>query len=314
MHISKKRFLITAAVVILLAYWIWMLWIWSTKKKYKVTPNNTKKFRFQKQLQEYIKEQSRLIVANVQSMNSSQYSDLNLSHTNKTTIQPSSTNKHLFIVLNLEHRRDRQIAITEEFQKTNISLTWGSTINPRLPEHLHLTKDCFDERTCPGQVGCQMSHIWAIENAIELDLDYVAIVEDDFRFHSFVDPAYVSDALRETMTKWVPEWDVIAGSLNMIETQILFPSAVSVSPTTQLDIVRIHEAQTTTFYIVRKSIFLPLLQAYKECDVKKDYHTAIDQCFKPLQKTSMWIGFSPQLGTQSPSFSDIESAFVNYGF
>jgi len=48
--------------------------------------------------------------------------------------------------------------------------------------------------------------------------------------------------------------------------------------------------------------------------VKRDYSTAIDQCWKPLQHTHLWIGYRPQMGTQGPSFSDIESVNVNYGF
>jgi len=304
MQKSKKSIIFKISFI---AASLWIFTIWSIKKKSKLSTNTTKLNQFQTNFQSYKKEKTQ------HSENSSTpFQKMNLDYSYNNTSTPQSN--HLFVVLNLEHRQDRQIAINEEFQKTNISFEWGTTINPRLPEHTHLTKDCFDKTKCPGQVGCQMSHILALENAIKLNLDYIAIIEDDFRFHSFVDPSYVSRALDETMTKWVPEWDVIAGSLNMLKTQTLFASAISVSPTTKLDIVKIEEAQTTTFYIVKKSIFLPLLKAYKECDVKKDYHTAIDQCFKPLQKTFLWVGFFPQLGTQSPSFSDIENIFVNYVF
>jgi hypothetical protein len=51
----------------------------------------------------------------------------------------------------------------------------------------------------------------------------------------------------------------------------------------------------------------------EKCHVKRDYNTAIDTCWHPLQRSTNWYGFSPQVGTQAASFSDIELRNVDYG-
>ena len=81
-----------------------------------------------------------------------------------------------------------------------------------------------------------------------------------------------------------------------------------VGPTRSVELARLNTAQTTGGYILSKRAIRKVLDAFsvEKCDVKKDYSTAIDQCWKPYMRVSKWFAFSPQLGGQRSGTSDIE--------
>jgi len=215
----------------------------------------------------------------------------------------------LALVINLDHRTDRWQSISKLFRSMNVPFERIPAVNPR--NATELIHDCFDTRACPGQVGCQLSHIRALQKAIQLQLNTVAIFEDDFILQPFVDPTYFNEFIHNT-TLFVPNWDVIALGLNIQSETVMKSFEVDFSSSYSARLSRINEAQTTTGYILRKSIISEVLSKFNECDVKKDYNTAIDQCWKTLQSQYVWIGFEPQPGTQDKSFSDIEMTFVDY--
>jgi GR25 family glycosyltransferase involved in LPS biosynthesis len=213
--------------------------------------------------------------------------------------------------INLQHRQDRRLQIESTLRNASIPFHRIDAVNTRLDENKHLIANCFDQKACPGQVGCQLSHLKALHTAMTRNVDHIAIFEDDFVFHSYVDNAMVQHAISETMFR-IPHWDVIALSLNILSETVWTNFTIPFSSTFTAGISQIHDAQTTGGYIARKSIIPDLYAAFAECDVKRNYFTAIDQCWKPLQRRYIWIGFEPQPGTQGRSFSDIEQRDVNY--
>ena len=217
------------------------------------------------------------------------------------------------VYINLAHRKDRQEAVEELLRTAKVPFERFEAVNPRLlPE---LLDGCWDSSVCPGQVGCQLSHLAVLRRAMDAGWDHVAIFEDDFTWQPLVRPDMVQAAIAKAM-ELVPNWDVIALSLNIaLEKPLGEELKVQFAPDTWTGLTRIENAQTTGGYIARRSVMAQIYDAFlpENCLVKKDYTTAIDQCWKPLQSKGMWVAFEPQPGTQHRSFSDIEQREVFYG-
>ena len=179
----------------------------------------------------------------------------------------------------------------------------------------NMTQSCWDQSpsgVCAGQIGCQLSHVHALDLAMQRGYPHVTILEDDFALHSHSDPSYVESAV-QSLQAMKPDWDVIGLSLSIIEKQLL-PETVKISSMQSLQLVKITKAKTTGGYIVRDRA-MPQIRdiiSPEKCHVKRDYNTAIDTCWHPLQLSLNWYGFSPQIGTQAASFSDIELRHVDY--
>lgn len=215
----------------------------------------------------------------------------------------------LALVINLDHRIDRWESISKLLYNMSVPFERIPAVNPR--NDTELTKGCFDNRLCPGQVGCKLSHIRAIERAMELELNTVAIFEDDFVLQPFFDPTYFNELIYNT-TSLVPNWDVIVLSLNIQSETVMHSYDVKFASSFPAKLSRVHIALATQGYILKKSMFNTVLHTFVECDVKRNEATAIDECWKPLQSNYTWIGFEPQFATQSNSFSDIQMTFVEY--
>ena len=226
---------------------------------------------------------------------------------------------HHCLFINLDHRVDRFNQFLSQINSSGISCERVEGVNPREngTTFAELLKYCFDDRACPGQLGCQLSHLKAVDLAIERNWSHVAIFEDDFMFQPFF-PASRLQPLVESVMLNTTQWSVIGLSLN-IHSQTVFghePVFTSTDRDKEVRTTLVHDAQTTGGLIFRDSAVLRRyrdLISLKNCDVRKDYYTAIDQCMKPMQRDTVWIGFQPQIGTQRASFSDIERVQVNYG-
>ena len=213
--------------------------------------------------------------------------------------------------INLQHRGDRRRQIEQTLWGASIPFERFEAVNARLDENKHLIAHCFDATICPGQVGCQLSHMRVLDAAMGRGVEHIAVFEDDFVFQGHVNPSMVQSAIQETMSR-VPEWDVIVLSLNIQSETVWRNVSVGFSETGRGYVSQVHEAQTTGGYIARRSIMPAMYAAFADCNVTVDYVTAIDQCWKPLQRRFVWVGFEPQPGTQMKSFSDIEQRDVNY--
>lgn len=181
----------------------------------------------------------------------------------------------------------------------------------------NMTQSCWDQSPngiCAGQIGCQLSHMKALDLAMQRGYPHVTILEDDFQLQDHVNPIYVLDAVSELQARNL-DWDVIGLSLSVIEKQVLpLEKSIRISRDQDMQLVKISKAKTTGGYIVRDRAMQKIrdIISPENCHVKKDYNTAIDTCWHPLQESLNWYGFSPQVGTQSASFSDIELRNVDY--
>ena len=180
--------------------------------------------------------------------------------------------------INLDHREDRKKQIEKEL------------------EHF----DCDKVRISAykgGALGCTLSQIKALMLFIESGHDECIIFEDDFMF------------VRDTKDFEFPNesWDVVMLSSNVMK---------SVPHSDKFE--KVIDAQTLSGYAVHKNFAKTLLENFKESYElfrKSKYPPlhAVDMYCKKLQPTSNWFVCSPKFGIQRPSWSDIESMYVNYG-
>lgn len=194
--------------------------------------------------------------------------------------------------INLEHRTDRHEHITTELSKTNIVQSKINKINAVY---------CKDF----GILGCAKSHALALEKFIETGKDNCIIFEDDFEFTENQD---IVNKLVNRMFNEVLEFDVVMLASNTLHEQ----------PTEHDFITKIIDAQTLSGYAVSKKFAPILLNNYKESIqlLENTGHAYHPYCFdiymKKLQPTNNWYCFSPKIGKQMESYSDIENRVVNY--
>lgn len=215
--------------------------------------------------------------------------------------------------INLSSRPDRRKAIQRQISRLGIPYARVEAVDVR--RNQTVIQSCWDPShvpLCVGKVGCKMSHVKALSLGEAQGAEVVAIFEDDFEWLPDVDPAEVINIISIFKGKF-PEWDVIGLSLNLLKMNDTSPQVlVRTGPRRYSKVVRVLNAQTTHGYLV-KSRYLPKLKAnFEGCQVNERYDSAIDQCWKTLQKIDEWYAFSPQLGVQTPGFSDIENENVSY--
>ena len=197
-----------------------------------------------------------------------------------------TTIKNIFYI-NLDRRPDRRAEIESELALLGLS---GERI-PGVPT---------------GACGCLYSHLNGLKYALENDLEYVIMLEDDFQ--AVVDPDTFRVRLEGVLNSDL-EFDVLLLSYNMIRSEPV-PG--------RTDLVKALDAQTTAGYLIRRHYYQalidvlewahPLLQA-----TGQHWNYAIDQAWKRLQPLGRWYAFSPRLGIQRESYSDLAGHVVNYG-
>ena len=194
------------------------------------------------------------------------------------------------LFINLSHRHDRKERLLAELK--------GVGINEDKIIRIDAHADPLN-----GHKGCAISHIKALDYAIEHNLSNVLILEDDFVFthpKEEVD-AYVS----RFFTHFENAWDIFLLGSNVIEYEA----------TDHPQLKRVLCAQTTHSYVVNNH-YLPILKKCFEFSLSmmKDeiyfFETtenlhAIDHVWKILQPHGRWFIGSETIGKQGESFSDI---------
>ena len=198
------------------------------------------------------------------------------------------------IFINLDHRTDRLEKFTETMNSSGIECERVASINPRdsARNYSELLRSCYDQHVCPGQLGCQLSHIKAVDMAILNNWSNVAIFEDDFKFQPFFDGSQLH-SLVNFITLNSPNWRVIGLSLNIAHDTVIESLPSLQFGQTYVRMTQIHNAQTTGGLLFRDTEVLKRyrdLISLENCDVRKDYQTAIDQCMKPLQSEVLRVG------------------------
>jgi hypothetical protein len=200
--------------------------------------------------------------------------------------------------INLDHRTDRLL----EIEKVLDDLGCPTEKRERVSAFTHPQF---------GILGCAKSHIYTLEKFIESGLKTCLILEDDFihesveRFNEFISEVFDSKV----------EFDLIQLSYNH--------NGLQSTETLHKNLRKVFKAGTTASMLVHKSFAPKLLANYKEGRellldyVQKYGHTVhdlmVDVYWQRLQPQSNWYCFSPRLGYQRESYSDIENKIVNYG-
>jgi GR25 family glycosyltransferase involved in LPS biosynthesis len=195
--------------------------------------------------------------------------------------------EHIFYI-NLEHRNDRKIHVEKQLNKIGLK---GERFNAIK------MKD--------GRVGCTLSHIKCLENAIERNLDHIFICEDDI---TFTKPNVLKKNLDKFLNDDKISWDVcIIGGNNLPPYEKIAPYCIKIS-----------RCQTTTGYIVKNHYFKTLLENYKMGLLKlmknpnNHFYFAIDKYWFQLQEKDNWYLIVPLTVVQLEGFSDIEQREINY--
>jgi glycosyl transferase family 25 len=193
--------------------------------------------------------------------------------------------------INLDHRKDRNEEIQEEFT------TMGITNYERFPAVHHETI---------GGVGCGRSHVNVLKMAKERGYKQVIVLEDDFLF--LVSKKEWICAMENLHTN-LPCFDVCLLSYQLIKSEsCIFPS-----------FTKITEAQTTSGYIINEHYYDTLIQVFENASnhfetTNHHWLYAIDVAWKSLQRRDHWYGFSPKLGKQRASYSDCGNTFNDVGW
>ncbi|MDE1901215.1 MAG: hypothetical protein KGI37_06175 [Alphaproteobacteria bacterium] len=164
-----------------------------------------------------------------------------------------------------------------------------------------------------GALGCAKSHLKALTQFIADDArDYCMILEDDFDFN--VTPSQLQEKI-DAVAAANLRWDVLLLSATLL---LKFPTSLPF-------LANVFEARTTAGYIVRRSYAPRLLANFAESVAHlQKFRTmqpaeafrerfAIDVHWQNLQRSDLsWYIFTPGVGMQRPSFSDIEGRHVDY--
>jgi glycosyl transferase family 25 len=190
--------------------------------------------------------------------------------------------------INLEHRTDRKKHV--ELELTKIGLI-GKRFNA-----IKMDK---------GAIGCSMSHLKILQEAIKNNLDHILIVEDDI---TFLDPQLFKTQINKFLELHNNDWDVILFAGNNM------PPYDNIDETC----IKVSRCQTTTGYLVNGHYIKILAQNVKmgltnllNRQTEGDKF-AIDKYWFMLQASSNWYLITPLTVVQREDYSDIEKKVTNY--
>jgi hypothetical protein len=201
--------------------------------------------------------------------------------------------------INLDTREDRKTEFLQEMERMGI------------PDK-KIMRISAVHKLGKGDWGCSLSHLSAIQKFIDTGKENCIVFEDDF---SFTQDAKTVDSFIRYVFEQQIAYDVIMLSANEIK----------VTDTEYTNLKKVHDAQTAAGYMVNKRFAPILLQNYREGArlIENSYKEGksdklqgpfcVDQYWKRLQPQSDWYMFSPKLGAQRKSHSDIQGGVVDYG-
>jgi len=205
----------------------------------------------------------------------------------------------VFYYINLDYRTDRNQEILDELHRMDVP----SEKIVRIPGI---------RMGGQGDLGCSLSHIKALEHFVESPHQHCIIFEDDFTFTQ--DKTVVDDMVTQLFTKDT-DYDVCQLSYNMQPSTYDHP---------EHSFIRcVHYASTASGYMVSKKFALTLLNNYRESSTKLEQcyqegmlhcknDFAVDCYWNKVQIGFKWFLFSPKLGKQRGSWSDIQNNYEDY--
>lgn len=203
-------------------------------------------------------------------------------------LQNLSDIRHAFYI-NLEHRTDRKHLVEQELNNLGINAQRFNAI-----------------QTYNGAIGCTLSHINLLEEAVKNKYDHILILEDDIQF---LEP----ELFKTQFNKFLElhdrnSWDVILFSGNNIPPYNIPDDSC----------IKVTRCQTTTGYLVNGHYIKKLHDNMKEGLQKlikqpqMHFYFAIDKYWFHLQGGDNWYLITPPTVVQRESYSDIERRMTNY--
>lgn len=192
--------------------------------------------------------------------------------------------------INLDSRTDRNDHITKELDKMGID-----------NEKIIRVRGIIHQL---GYVGCGLSHISIIKDAIEKGYNNIIIFEDDFEFT--VD--------KDTFNKKLEWFFQNISSYNIT----LLSYYLNTSSKINEHLIDIIDAQTTSGYMLNKKFMATLMNSFYSgvfglINGMPRLTHCIDMHWKSLQGNNReFFGFWPKLGRQMGSWSDIEKRYTDY--
>lgn len=194
------------------------------------------------------------------------------------------------LYINLDHRKDRNSQILNEFSKYKIN------------KNKIIRIDAIYNKL-NGHIGCAKSHIKALTLAKKMNLKNVIIFEDDFVFTK--DLNTINLILNKFYKDFGKNWDIVQlTTVNNIHTDLININKDYIK--------KVNHAPTSSAYIIQNHFYNDLIndlnKAIKKMENemktwklnKKKVQTpnALDQHWKELQRNSNWYVFYPYLGKQ----------------
>jgi glycosyl transferase family 25 len=190
--------------------------------------------------------------------------------------------------INLEHRTDRREQVENELSIMGINAQRFNAISNK-----------------NGAIGCTMSHLRLLENAIKNNYSHLLILEDDIQF---LEPELFKQKFNRFLELHNNNWDVIIFSGNNV------PPYIPVDETC----IKVTRCQTTTGYLVNGHYLKTLRNNIKEGleklikNPQNHFFFAIDKYWFCLQQLDNWYLIIPMNVVQREGYSDIEKRITNY--
>lgn len=193
---------------------------------------------------------------------------------------------HIFYI-NLEKRTDRREQI--EFELKNYGLSFerfNAIYNPN------------------NGIGCAYSHLEIIKIAKERGYKNIIIFEDDFKFEI---PKIELENILTLFFNSKIDYDVCMLSYNLSSYE-----------KTKYDYLnRVKYAQTASGYLINGLYYDKLIKLYEWSfnmleKTGEHWNYANDVVWKQLQEIDNWYCFTPRIGIQRESYSDLAGRVVNY--
>jgi GR25 family glycosyltransferase involved in LPS biosynthesis len=197
--------------------------------------------------------------------------------------------------INLDYRVDRKQEFLEWIDKSGFPET-------------HVERVSAIHTPGRGHIGCLLSHIRAIETFLKSDKDLCLVFEDDYMP---LDSASYWENFEKLFASR-KKFDIVMLSYNVLQsekTDVYFLQKVS-------------QSYTSSGYLVTRTFAPKLLANFKDALQNclreesitgvKSNEFCLDVHWSKLMVESEWFCFYPRIGTQRPSFSDVQGHYTTY--
>ena len=187
------------------------------------------------------------------------------------------------VYINLDHRTDRNESMKTELSKIGID-------NPnRFPAI----------KTEMGIVGCCLSHMRCIQEAMHKELDYICIFEDDIIIKR---PELLMRKVKKLINN---DWDCLLLSGNNFKPYVEYE-----------DYIKVSKCFCLSSYIIKKHYYQRYLdnlnEGLKLLLQSGDRQYSLDYYNHKLQREDTWYLLTPLCIYQKEDYSDIENRNVDY--